>query len=157
MNKSDRTRLAMALRRLEANIGKEANAFRHVVEALLAAEDDKLDNLPESLKDSSMALSIAENRDSLGDLLGKVDELASFVEEVASEWDIDLDRGKALADAPEACEPAARMDERKTERIFMLVTPSTRRALDGHAKATGLSMNRILNTSVGRYLDSAED
>lgn len=157
MNKSDRTRLAMALRRLGANIGKEANAFRHVVESLLTAEDDKLDNLPESLKDSSMALSIAESRDSLGDLLGKVDGLAALVDEIASEWDIDLDRGKALTNAPEAYEPAVRVDEKKTERIFMLVTPSTRKALDEHAKATGLSMNQVLNTSVGRYLDGAEE
>ena len=39
----------------------------------------------------------------------------------------------------------------------MLVTPSTRKALDEHAKATGLSMNQVLNTSVGRYLDGAEE
>ncbi len=60
MNKSDKTTLAMALRRFNVNLCKEIDSFSGVVESLCAAEGEKVGNLPESLRDSAMADAIIE-------------------------------------------------------------------------------------------------
>ncbi len=153
MNKSDRTTLAMALRRFNANLGKEIDRFNGIVDSLCAAEGEKLDNLPESLRDSAMADAISERRQDLDGLAERMEGFTELVEEIASDWDIDLARGKAMANVDESSPtPAADPQERKSRRLFALVTPSTGEALAAYARATGLSMNRILNAAIGRHL-----
>ena len=151
MNKSDKTTLAMALRRFNVNLCKEIDSFNGVVESLCAAEGEKVGNLPESLQGSAMADAIIEWQQDLEGLLERMEGFNALVEEIASDWDIDLARGKAMANVVEP-PIAANPQERKSHRLFALVTPSTREALASYARATGLSMNRILNAAIGRHL-----
>ncbi len=152
MNKSDKTTLAMALRRFNANLSREIDRFNAVVDSLCAAEGEKIENLPESLRDSAMAQAIIEWQQGLEDLAGRMEGFSALVEEIASDWDIDLARGKALANVGEPPTIAAHPQERKSHRLFALVTPSTREALASHARRTGLSMNQILNAAIARHL-----
>jgi len=152
MNKSDKTTLAMALRRFHVNLAKEIDSFNGVVEALCAAEGEKVGNLPESLRGSAMADAIIELRQELEGLLERMVGFDALVEEIASDWDIDLAKGKAMANVVEPPMIAANPQERKSHRLFALVTPSTREALASYARATGLSMNQILNAAIGRHL-----
>jgi hypothetical protein len=152
MNKSDKTTLAMALRRFNANLCKEIDRFNDIAGSLCAAEGGKVENLPESLKDSAMAVAILECQRDLDELLEKMDGFTELVEEIASDWDIDLAKGKAMANVVEPPMIAANPQERKSHRLFALVTPSTREALSAYARATGLSMNQILNAAVGQYI-----
>lgn len=147
----------MALRRFNMNLGKEILRFRSVVDSLSVAEGVKLEGLPESLRDSGMATAIVERQQELEELLEKLEGFDELVEGIASDWDIDLRRGKALAnvDAPSPTK-AMGTQERKSSRLFMLVAPSTREALDCCAQRTGLSMNQILNTAIGRYIADDE-
>lgn len=152
MNKSDKTTLAMALRRFNVNLCKEIDSFNGVVESLCAAEGEKVGNLPESLRDSAMADAIIEWQQDLEGLLERMEGFNALVEEIASDWDIDLAKGKAMANVAEPPMVAANPRERKSHRLFALVTPSTREALASYARATGLSMNQILNAAIGRHL-----
>jgi hypothetical protein len=152
MNKSDRTTLAMALRRFNANLTKEIDRFNGIVDTLCAAEGGKIGNLPESLQDSPMAAAITEWQQELEGLAERMEGFNALVEEIASDWDIDLARGKALANVGEPPAIAAHPQERKSHRLFALVTPSTREALSAHARETGLSMNQILNAAIARHL-----
>ena len=152
MNKSDKTTLAMALRRFNANLTKEIDRFNGIVDSLCAAEGEKIENLPESLQDSPMAAAIIEWQQDLEGLAERMEGFNALVEEIASDWDVDLARGKAMANVGEQPTIAAHPQERKSHRLFMLVTPSTREALSAHARATGLSMNQILNAAIARHL-----
>ena len=57
MNKSDRTTLAMALRRFNANLTKEIDRFNGIVDTLCAAEGGKIGNLdaPLPLKEGALS------------------------------------------------------------------------------------------------------
>lgn len=152
MNKSDKTTLAMALRRFNANLTKEIDRFNAVVHNLCDAEGEKIENLPQSLQDSPMAAAIIEWQQGLENLAERMEGFDALVEEIASDWDIDLARGKAMANVAEQPTAGSHPQERRSHRLFALVTPSTREALAAYARATGLSMNQILNAAIARHL-----
>jgi hypothetical protein len=147
MNKLDRNKMAMALRRLARGVGRETDAFREAASALLDTEDEKISNMPESLQSSGKVADMQESRDLLSDTLDKIDSVSEAVDSIVEGWDVDTSKGRILPTEPSLI-PTQKTGEVKSERLFCLVTPSMRRTLDAISQETGKSLNVVVNEAI---------
>lgn len=146
MNKNDRRKLRTAARRC-CSLGQQASeVFKDIVEVLQASEEEKLDNLPESLQDSPQARNIESAIDDLNAILEALESSENVYEEIA---DI---AGISIIEASVYTTAEADRSVLRNRRFQILLTDQILGELKQRSLETGLSCNEIVYQALSKYL-----
>lgn len=146
MNRNDRRKLAGAVRKSCAVSKRSASELRNTIEELKAAEEEKLENLPESLSESRQAENIQEAIEELEGLLECIETAETAYEEIE---DIN---GEKTEDVSEKAVPVPTIMERRDCRFQILLSSNLLMKLKQSSMETGRSCNEIVYRALEQYL-----
>lgn len=151
MNKNDRRKLRTAARRC-CILGRQASeVFKDIVEVLQVSEEDKLDNLPESLQDSPQAQNIESAIDDLNAILEALESSENAYEEIADIVGINI------VELPVYTASETNTKAPRNRRFQILLTDQILEKLKQRSLETGLSCNEIIYQAISKYLDAKTD
>lgn len=151
MNKNDRRKLRTAARRY-CSLGQQASeVFKDTVEVLQTSEEEKLDNLPESLQTSSQAQNIESAIDDLNTILEALESSENAFEEIADIVGIDI------VELPAYATSVSDKEAPRNRRFQILLTDQIMGKLKQQSLETGLSCNEIICQAISKYLATETD
>lgn len=151
MNKNDRRKLRTAARRY-CSLGQQASeVFKDTVEVLQTSEEEKLDNLPESLQTSSQAQNIESAIDDLNTILEALESSENAFEEIADIIGIDI------VELPAYTTLDSDKEAPRNRRFQILLTDQIMGKLKQRSLETGLSCNEIICQAISKYLATETD
>lgn len=152
MNRNDRRSLRRAAEKYLFCTQSAAEDFSCVLEDLKASEEEKLDNLPESLQEGSQA----ENIESSIDMLEDMPESIEVVEDTCNEITDTLEVKRVPIE--HSYKPSeAIVNEPRDQRYQILLTKHLLDELRRASAETGLICNEIIFRTVSLELSSHTD
>ncbi len=139
MNREGRAELRKAAEKFNRECHLSTSEFIRVTEALHDEEEDKLDRLPDQLRDSDKGGQIEDSIEMLEALLDGVREMEETVSDLLSE------QGLTFAFEPQREETVMTESEGRKGTSFHAIFPSVlMNRLRSRARRSGLSMNEIV-------------
>lgn len=139
MNREGRAKLRKAAEKFNRECLQSTSEFIRVTEALHDEEEDKLDRLPDQLRDSVKGEQIEESIEMLETLLDSAREMGETVSELLS------DQGLTFLFEPQEGEAVRHASEGRKGTSFHAIFPSVLMdRLKNRARTSGLSMNEIV-------------
>lgn len=149
MNRNDRRALRRAAERYLFRAHSAVEDFRCVVEDLKASEEEKLDNLPESLQEGPQVENIENSIDMLEDVLESIAAVEDECDEIADTLEI-----KKVSIEPSYRTSESITDEPRDQRYQILLTKHLLGELRRASAETGLSCNEIICRAISKELSS---
>ena len=151
MNRDERGRLKRSSMALHSSIMQSVTEYRSVAESMKAGEEEKLDRLPETIRESVKGDGIREGIELLDNVLDGAERIVEALEDLVSGT-----LGYDFIYEPVAGAKAmARPDKQKRDVRFQSLLP--RGIVDKlklYSSMTGLSMNELLVRALDSYLSS---
>ena len=146
MNKNDRRKLQTAAKRYFSLEQQALDVFKDIVEDLQDSENEKLENLPESLQASSQAQNIESAIDDLNTVLEALESSQNTYEEIADIIGIDI------IEPPVYTLLKSDKGAPRNQRFQILLTVQMLEKLKKRSLETGLSCNEIIYQAISKYL-----
>lgn len=147
MNRDKRRAVKTAVKRYCSTVESATEQFTSVIEGIREREEDKLENLPESLQDSPLGDNINEAADTLTTLLEGAENVSDSCEDILEDAGTDLPK----LPVSESVETVIGKDPR-SHRVQILVSEKLFSLLKKTSLETGRSVNEIINQSLLKEL-----
>lgn len=95
MNKYDRRKLVSSIRKYCSIVLCANTDFSEIIDSMKSKEEEKLDNIPDNLKDGCQASNIQEAIDQLASIQESAETIEETCEEIADTSEVDLQEIKA--------------------------------------------------------------
>ena len=151
MNRDERGRLKRSSMALHSSIMQSVTEYRSAAESMKTGAEEKLDRLPETIRESVKGDGIREGIELLDNVLDGADRIVDALEDLVS-GTLGYDfRYEPVAGAKAIAQP----DKQKRDVRFQSLLP--RGIVDGlklYSSMTGLSMNELIVRALDGYLSS---
>lgn len=137
MNRSGRTRVNNAVRDCDRKIRQALYVFNNEIESIKDEENEKLDNLPQQIRDSTLGENFTE-------ALQMLDELIETSGDIETSLDELIDTAGVQSDFTVELKTKKISDGRKGINFHAIIPSALMEKLRGESLLAGLSMNEIL-------------
>lgn len=143
MNRDTRRAVKAAVKRYCSTVESATEQFTSVIEGIRDKEEDKLENLPESLQNGVLGNNISDASDTLTTLLEGADNVSDSCEDILE------DAGTDLPKLPVSKPDTVRTDTGpRSHRVQILVSEKMYSLLKNTSLETGRSVNEIINQAL---------
>lgn len=149
MNRNDRRTLRRAAERYLSRTQSAVDDFRCVVENLKTSEEEKLDNLPESLQEGPQAENIESSIEMMEDVLENIGTVEEACDEMADTLEVKRDPIEHPYRSSESI-----TNDPRDQRFQILLTKHLLDELKRTSAETGLSCNEIIFRAISKELSS---
>lgn len=146
MNRKDRRELAAGIRKYYAVTKRASDELRRTVEKLKTQEEEKQDNLPESLAESHQAENIEEAIDKLESLIECIETAETAYEDI-----LDIS-GMEVSNLPIETADTILETEPRNRRFQILLSSGLMNRLKIRSMESGSSCNEIIYRALQQYL-----
>lgn len=151
MNKNERRRLTAAAQKYCSITMQALEEFRTVTDSLKDREQEKLENLPESLRDSSsQSINITEAVDQLEELEEYFESIEESCNEIAGLIHVGIEYHTVNGNT------SRKDNDPRRNRLQILVTDHMLDLIRLRASAEGCSQNELINRALTNELEEQE-
>lgn len=147
MNREERTHLRKQTQAFDNTVREAVFSFSAIIDDFRNDEQDKLDRLPEQIRESAKGDQITDAIQTLDDIVIKIQDLENTLDDI-----LDLVDASSLFDSSIARRKCDK-GQKKDKNFHALLSSSMLYALKGEASRSGLSMNEILCRALLNELD----
>lgn len=161
MNRDGRSKIMMCTRQFMLDVSERCNSYISNLEEVEQEESTKLENLPDSLLNSTISNQLNETIESLSSAKEAVEEIIAFLEQLPDILNIKIrkPRQKTEYRAIQCSHPNVLNNsiEKRSERLQFVTTPTLASALKRQSSAQRISTNELVNRILMQNLRFRDD
>lgn len=155
MDRNDKSKLMMKTRSFSEAVAKLCTDYSDFLSDLESSEQDKIDNIPDGLTNSSLTDKLEQGIESIQQANETVEQISDLIAEIPDTLNITMRRAaKQHCICTQSCDInlPVKNREKKTERLQIVITASLNKALRYVSEVRQISMNEIINTLLAANL-----